>query len=77
MSEFLGDPQGEQFKVKVTMEAPDWALDGGFPEDLPFTDAHEVPEDAACVADYVPDAESGEVCAIYVSGGRNYKVKIS
>jgi hypothetical protein len=63
-------------QVNMTMEAPEWAWIGGFPEDMPFTDSADVPEGAECVQDWVADAVSGKECAIFQKDDQTYKVEL-
>ena len=60
----------------VTIEAPDWAFDGGFPEDMTSTNRDVLPDTAACVEPYVVDSVTGKECQIFQLGKSFFKVEI-
>lgn len=66
----------ETLRATITIEAPEWALKGGFPEDMAETQVTDLPEGATIVEPYVVDSSNDMECAIYEKDGQTYKVDI-
>ena len=63
-------------KVNITIEAPDWCFEAGFPEDMSYTEPEELPDGAETIEDFVVDAYTGKICEIKHFEGLFFKVEL-